>query len=101
MGAPNTEENEVAARLQLISSITLSSTQCQSNTRLYSVELENISTWKKFNRKVNTWNGIFINLRIVPVTVYIQFKCTIGPKYRFIDGPSKTEMTISRTQNRS
>jgi hypothetical protein len=79
----------------------LSSTQCQSNTRLYSVERENISTWKKFNRKVNTWNGILINLRSVSVTVYIQFKCTIGPKYRFIDGPSKTEMTISRTQNRS
>jgi hypothetical protein len=101
MGAPNTEEKEVAARRQLISLITSSSTQCQSNTRPYSVEREIISTWKKFNRKVNTWNGIFINLRSVPVTVYIHFKCTIGPKYRFIDGPSKTEMTISRTQNRS
>ena len=42
---------------QLISSIKSSSTQCQSNTRLYSVECENISTWKKFNRKVNTWNA--------------------------------------------
>jgi hypothetical protein len=101
MGAPNTEEKEVAARRQLISSITSSSTQCQSNTRLYSVEREIISTWKKFNKKVNTWNGIFINLRSVPVTVYIHFKYTIGPKHCFIDGPSKTEMTISRTQNRS
>ena len=89
------------ARRQLISSITSSSTQCQSNTRLYSVERENISTWNEFNRKVNTWNGNFINLRSVSVTVYIHFKCTIGPKYRFINGPSKTEMTISRTQNRS
>ena len=53
------------ARRQLISSITSSSTQCQSNTRLYSVERENISTWKKFNWKVNTWNGIWINLRSV------------------------------------
>lgn len=69
-------------------------------TRLYSVEHKSHSMWKKFTRKVNMWNGICFTL--CSVSISFVFKFAIGPTHGLVQvEDSKTELTRSRTQNRS
>jgi hypothetical protein len=86
---------------QMIIPMTLLSVQHRSYTRFYTVTRKGISTWKKFLRKVNSWNGICLNLRTVYVLLFIwSSNWRYGPKYHLIHG-HENEFTMSRTQNRS
>jgi hypothetical protein len=65
---------------QMIILMTSLSAQHRSYMRLYTVARKTISTWKIFQRKVNTWKGFCLNLRIVFIAVHLVFESTIRPQ---------------------